>query len=171
MIDRGSVAVALRCVAFLSAWAGRKMRRRSSIIIVHRSSSPKILQSRYWRGRSEPCSLILSLWLGGLSRLWPAYVAWRAGTTTICQSRLYPPSQELRIWPQISRNLQYKVKSVKRRWILASQSRHRTNYWPSRVCEMVLCGCRSSLDNQSCHVKGFGRGGGKFLHVFSHIVW
>jgi hypothetical protein len=30
----------------------------------------------------------------------PAYVAWRAGTTTQCQSRLYPHSQGLRIWPQ-----------------------------------------------------------------------
>ncbi len=30
----------------------------------------------------------------------PAYVAWRAATTTLCQSRLFPPVRErLRIWP------------------------------------------------------------------------
>ncbi len=27
--------------------------------------------------------------------------AWRAGTTTLCQSRLYPPSQALRIGPLV----------------------------------------------------------------------
>jgi hypothetical protein len=30
----------------------------------------------------------------------PAYVAWRDGTTTLCQSQLYPPIQGLRIWLQ-----------------------------------------------------------------------
>ncbi len=28
----------------------------------------------------------------------PAFVAWRAGTTALCWSQPYPPSQELRIW-------------------------------------------------------------------------
>jgi hypothetical protein len=29
------------------------------------------------------------------------YIGWRAGTTTLCHSRLYPPSQRLRIWLQL----------------------------------------------------------------------
>jgi hypothetical protein len=30
------------------------------------------------------------------------YVAWRAGTATLCQSQLYPSRQELRIGPQVT---------------------------------------------------------------------
>ncbi len=49
--------------------------------------------------------IILPYW--GIYRSWlrhrfpyspPAYVAWRAGTTALCQSWLYPPSQGLWIW-------------------------------------------------------------------------
>ncbi len=29
----------------------------------------------------------------------PGYMGWPASTTTLCQSRLHTPSQELRIWP------------------------------------------------------------------------
>ncbi len=33
----------------------------------------------------------------------PGYIGWRAGTTTLCQSRLYPPVRdyEFAIWQQI----------------------------------------------------------------------
>jgi hypothetical protein len=39
------------------------------------------------------CSQILSPRLGRCTRLWyrtPGYLGWRAGTTTLCQNRLYP---------------------------------------------------------------------------------
>ncbi len=52
-------------------------------------------------------SQILSLWLGDRSDIAYGcrtglleYVAWRAGTTILSHSRLYPPSQVLRIRPQ-----------------------------------------------------------------------
>jgi hypothetical protein len=31
----------------------------------------------------------------------PVYVAWRAGTTTLCHSRLYPLVRNIRIWPLV----------------------------------------------------------------------
>ncbi len=39
----------------------------------------------------------------GLSFRPASLVAWQAGTTTLCHSRLYSPSQRLRIWPQYCR--------------------------------------------------------------------
>ncbi len=64
--------------------------------------------------RTWSCSQILSPWLRdivdsriGLSCCSPsAYVVWRAGTTTLFQSRLYHPSQGLRIWLQDHRRSQ-----------------------------------------------------------------
>jgi len=60
----------------------------------------------FFFGRLQHWGQILSPWLGyivdsgiGLSyRPISLYVAWRAGTTTLYQSRLYLPSQGLRIW-------------------------------------------------------------------------
>jgi hypothetical protein len=60
------------------------------------------------------------------SRLWqrvvvpgsvPGYIGWRAGTTTLCHSRLYPLSQGLRIWQlyaAIKKSLQAYFLSVPR---------------------------------------------------------
>jgi hypothetical protein len=45
-------------------------------------------------GDKVGCSIGLSYWP------WPAHVAWRAGSTTICHCQLYPPSQGLWIGPQ-----------------------------------------------------------------------
>jgi hypothetical protein len=55
------------------------------------------------------CSHIHSPWLGdkkltqaqGCRTPPPAYVDWRAGTTTLCQSWLYPPSQGYWPWTRI----------------------------------------------------------------------
>jgi len=44
----------------------------------------------------EVCSQIHSPWLG--DTVDSAHVAWLAGTTTLCQSLLYPLSQGLWIW-------------------------------------------------------------------------
>ncbi len=114
----------------------------------------------------EFCSHIHSPWLGIQTTLayryrtgLPAYVAWRAGTTTLCQSRLHPgiiPQSRVRIGPLGGTEFMMYVTSSDW-WIWSRDMRccSRTSPEPAGgpwlTCRLlVLSACRTPLGLDSC---------------------
>ncbi len=73
----------------------------------HRAADSHRKRQRRPKTSGQRCPIVCCMYNSQIHSPWMGdivgsgtYIAWRAGTTTLCRSQLYPRSQGLRIWLQ-----------------------------------------------------------------------